>query len=1251
MRFSFVVFCSLLIFAGCKKQSAFQALEEEVLNDGTDGPIIVESVTPTTNPVILTSGSTTFAVALRPGAGNVTYDFRLNGTLLETGTRPFTVVNGSTLAAGTHTLAVEMRNSVATASRNFNIRKNSPPVFGTPTTSVTTISCLGGSFTMSATATDADSDALSFQFSLNGAVGAAALNSNSTASSGSTTFTPTCAMTGINVVRMRVTDANGESDELAVNVTVTNPTVPGIISWFPTDNPIVVRSTDAQTFSIVPDGTPPFTTTWAATPGGAVVACPSGSACNISAGTYVGTRVITATMADGSGQTPATRDFNVIFNAAPSPVSGSIVPSNATTIKRNCAESIVFSISIADSNHADTTATNQISWRVNGNTVPGSVLTHLTNTSTHPFTSTATFTPNCQEAYLGPQTISVHFTDGYEPNSVSWDVETSYLSSVCLNLSPGRVCTLAGRGSLLQSSDLSVAANQRWVNIKPTFLEAHPSGGLFISDRMSHMVWFYNMNTSGSITIFGQTVPPQHIIPLVGTGAAGTGTVGQVLTNFYLNEPYGLAWNNSAGVLYISDGANNRVVAVAPDGSVSRVFGGGANSDTDGVAGVDHRCNGPRGIVLHGTSKLYVACNGNQTNGQGHIRYLNLSNSNGYTVARYDGSSNTAGTINGTGTSARVRAVWGLAKHPTKDIVFAVERNICRVLALNSDTNDSFGGVAVNANNMAILTANSCNAAFSDAYDLSDTNSRLSPIDIAPHVVGGALHGLFVSTWDRGSVVYLNFSGGNKTIGGHLVGNNQMRPVFGATGIQGFSRGTPAASNTSFNHSFGVMTSGSFLYVSDHRNGRIARLDTSVSNGAVIDLFQSEPGIGYEGEIDLALNEHRIYAPMALTFNANSRELYFSEAFGGRVRSIRLSNGRLRTKFGNGTYAQASSNAILRFSTPMEAASDLLVLSNGVLLSAEYDNGHGVWGPNVNPYSNGGNGTNRFCGVRALNDTGASLPGPLFAKDLANNFVTTILGSYGPGCQNWAIPNEGLLGTDIAYGFIMGLGATSDGSTLWSSNRDNHCIHELNTTGELRTVIGLCGTLGNSPGTIGTGSTSLIQRPGDIEMDTHPSFSSAGNFFFVDRSFEAGSMIKYANLSSSPVDFEGDGVNDVAAGQVGTFIATTDGFVSSLAYFHDSADNPTRSWLCYSQGANGNGATNAHNVMCTNRSFTSTIRIGNSATASIRAGTPLTQAESENVLRTAVSLNRPYGLTFDDEGNLYIADYGNHAIRMVRKWW
>jgi hypothetical protein len=60
--------------------------------------------------------------------------------------------------------------------------------------------------------------------------------------------------------------------------------------------------------------------------------------------------------------------------------------------------------------------------------------------------------------------------------------------------------------------------------------------------------------------------------------------------------------------------------------------------------------------------------------------------------------------------------------------------------------------------------------------------------------------------------------------------------------------------------------------------------------------------------------------------------------------------------------------------------------------------------------------------------------------------------------------------------------------------------------------------------------------------------------------------------------------------------------------------------------------------------------VGRGWSGTAKYGRPMDSSE-EGVISTSANLAAPIRITFDPEGNLYIADSQNHLIRKVAKWW
>jgi hypothetical protein len=1289
----FLILLLLFLAIGCNKSGggAFETLEDEPVetNDPSiNGPVVISSVTPTNSVIQLISGLNTFAVQIESGAGgNVSYNFRLDGISVQDSTSSFYVLNGVGLPAGAHSLEVTASNPQYSDVHTFNLYVNSPPVLNIINNSATTISCLGGTFTINLSASDADNEAITFTYYLNGATGSPLLvNSNPTVSTATTVFTPTCAQAGINSIKIRATDINGAFDEEPISVTVSNPLVASITSFSPLVNPVIIPSTATQTFQISPDGTSPFSMVWTLTPAvGILGACNASSTCTVDSngGTRVGAFTLNVLLGD-QGPVDDTMDFNIFFNAKP--VLSSPVPSTASDVKMKCSESKNFIVNLTDQNGFNTPPqAHSISWTYGGLPVTDpsidQMFTVSTNILTPTFSSTLTFNPNCDTAALqGEKEIKVVINDGYETAEESWDVTTSYLSSACLNLASGQICTLAGLTGLGNNNTVTDPTTKYKQIISPRdIIPHHISGGMFISDMVNNMVWFYNHNTTGDITVFGKVVGPKKLIALFGAGVAGVGLDGETFNNFYLNGPIGMAWDSSSETLYVAEYNAHRIVRFTTSGTVGAgyYFGGNAGgANVDGAARTAHKCNNPVDLILSGVN-LYASCYGNANNDvDGSLKIFKTDSSTAYTVAKFQnnviagncspaaaGCNRTGSILNYTSAVARTRRLYSLVKHPTKEIIFAGDLELCQIMAFNnSGSSDTFAGVTVaNLTMERITNGVGCNNTPGLA---SSTTAYIVPHQLGTRVVNGVFEGLYISNVSQHVVSFLNFTGGNVTAGNRTVGTNAHSTIMGISGLADNGRAKPAFTNSSFSSPWGLLqttyskvdsTDGNTktftaLAIADVNNGMLAYLDTHkefsgtttpIANGDVGNILGNYLPAGYDGEIDLPANQHRFNTPTALEYNPTTNELLVIDSGNFRVRAISLSTGKIRTKVGNGIQAQAPAGDP-RLSTPVRNPRDIAVMKNRNALG--YTDYHGGVAANVS------------CFLRVLNE-GAANPN-FFNVNVANNYVETVAGNYSQGCGAWQIGDENGNATAARLNDPFGVYMDPDGDHAYIVNRNASCILKVDGGGVIapsNTTIGLCNTALDYTATANF-STSRLNVPGDIAADPDAALAPDGNFFFVDRAFNTGSFIKYANFSSAGIDFDDDGSNDVGPSQVYRFLTTPvgEGYVAGVAAFDDPALPSFDDWFCYSQGSGGPMASTAQNVVCRSRDLTKTYRIGRIATP---GSTPFHRArrqldeEQEGIAANQSTLNAPYGLAFDGEGNLYIADSASNSIKMVKRWW
>jgi sugar lactone lactonase YvrE/Tol biopolymer transport system component len=97
------------------------------------------------------------------------------------------------------------------------------------------------------------------------------------------------------------------------------------------------------------------------------------------------------------------------------------------------------------------------------------------------------------------------------------------------------------------------------------------------------------------------------IIAIAGTGAAGFGGDGGPGTAALLNTSYGVAVD-AQGDVYIADTNNNRVRKVTPDGTIVTVAGTGVGgAGPDNVPATQSALYGPAGVAVDAAGNLYIA--------------------------------------------------------------------------------------------------------------------------------------------------------------------------------------------------------------------------------------------------------------------------------------------------------------------------------------------------------------------------------------------------------------------------------------------------------------------------------------------------------------------------------------------------------------------------------------------------------------------------------------------------------------------
>ncbi len=377
---------------------------------------------------------------------------------------------------------------------------------------------------------------------------------------------------------------------------------------------------------------------------------------------------------------------------------------------------------------------------------------------------------------------------------------------------------------------------------------------------------------------------------------------------------------------------------------------------------------------------------------------------------------------------------------------------------------------------------------------------------------------------------------------------------------------------------------------------------------------------GYSGDGGPA-TAARLFGPYGVAVDATGN-LYIADSGNHAIRKV-AADGTIATVAGNGTAGYAgdgwsAANALLDFpySVAVDAAGNLYIadFSNNVIRKVGANGMIAtVAGTGAAGYSgDGGPATS----ARLSEPGGVALgAGSLYITDfrnsvirkVANGGITTVAGNGIPGFSG-----DGGPATSAQLSWPSGEAVDSAGN-LYIADTNNNAIRRVAADGSITTVAGK-GTPGYS-GDGGQAAGAQVSHPWGVALDGNGNLFIADSGNFVIRKLAPNGVITTVAGNGTP-GYSGDG-GPATRAQLGQQIYGLAADAAGNLYIPDAGNSVIRKV----DAASGIITTLA----------------GRGTRGYSGDGGPATSAQ----------LNQPYRVAVDTAGNVFVADFGNAAIRLV----
>jgi sugar lactone lactonase YvrE len=642
------------------------------------------------------------------------------------------------------------------------------------------------------------------------------------------------------------------------------------------------------------------------------------------------------------------------------------------------------------------------------------------------------------------------------------------------------------------------------------------------------------------------------------------------------------AASDGAGNLYIADPDNNRVLQVTVGGTASELISAGTLINGTPL-------NAPGGIAVDATGKIYI-----------------VDSNNNRIIAMMPGG--TPAVVYSGGMGGAVPNSIAIDNQGAMYIAYGGANGILKVQGGSTTTikpalpfvlNNPQGVAVDGVGNVYVADFGS-----SDVLEIGGTTTVLSTGSIVlgtpSSVTADSTGNIYISDYSNSQVVEVTFGGVASVVKtGGLTLNNPVGVSFDGQGR---------------------------IYISDQGHGRVVEIGASAVNFGSV-AVGSTPGVSITlpftigssstvGSVTVATE-----GSAGTDFSIPARTCTSSFTGGDCTVQVTFAPTKIGLRRGNLTLLDSLSNPLVSVPLSGTGTGPMVAFTPGTITTVAGNGNYGFPSPGSAPALGA-----EFEGLRGIAVDGA---GDFFVNDLLvqairkvtpAGWISTVAGgNYTTPITN---PNEGDGGPALGATFSNNYGVALDGGgNIYVADTGSNKVREVTVSnGIVNTFAGYFDPWYGRPpysGDNGPATSAALTQPYDVAVD------GAGNVYIADYQNNVirkvspnGGIVTVAGNFGLGYGFGGDDGPAVLAQLEGPAGLALDG--SGNLYIADSMNSVIR--------------------MVTPAGVISTVA-GNHAAGAGYSG--------DNGPATSAQLDYPMGVTVDGAGNLYIADYGNSSIRMV----